>query len=91
MLQRPRLKIDPERVDELLKLITRLATKVTPARRVAVAADQSDNKFLECVQAAAADYLVTGNKRHFPRTWAGAGMVNARELLDIISPKLEHS
>jgi predicted nucleic acid-binding protein len=29
--------------------------------------DPDDNKFLECADAARADYLVTGNQGHFPR------------------------
>lgn len=91
VLRRPRLKIDPARTDELLSLINELATTVTPAQRVVAATDQSDNKFLECVQAAGADYLVTGNKRHFPKTWAGTIVVNAREFLNVISPELEES
>jgi predicted nucleic acid-binding protein len=54
-----------------------------------VSPDPDDNKFLECAQAAGADYLVTGNKRHFPKRWGKTKVVNARELLDLISPELE--
>jgi predicted nucleic acid-binding protein len=30
-----------------------------------VSSDPADTKFLHCAQAAQADYIVTGNKRHF--------------------------
>jgi predicted nucleic acid-binding protein len=31
--------------------------------------DPDDNMFLECAQAAKADYLITGNTGHFPERW----------------------
>jgi RES domain-containing protein len=31
--------------------------------------DPDDLIFLECAQAAAADYLITGNRKHFPDRW----------------------
>lgn len=43
--------------------------------------DEPDNRFLECAEAAAAQYLVTGNKRHFPSRWKHTHIVNAPELL----------
>jgi hypothetical protein len=46
----------------------------------------ADTKFLQCAQAAQADYIVTGNKRHFPAASYGATrVVNAGELLDRIT------
>ena len=29
--------------------------------------DEADNRFLECAEAARADFLGTGGKRHFPK------------------------
>jgi hypothetical protein len=41
---------------------------------------------LQCAEAAQADYIVTGNKRHFPETSYGVTLVvNAGELLDWIT------
>jgi predicted nucleic acid-binding protein len=38
--------------------------------------------FLECAEAAAADYLITGNQRHFPAaSWGHLKIVTAREFL----------
>jgi putative PIN family toxin of toxin-antitoxin system len=50
-----------------LQLLNSLAHLVKPVRRLAIAADPDDNIFLECADCARADYLVTGNQRHFPR------------------------
>jgi predicted nucleic acid-binding protein len=48
--------------------------------------DPGDSKFLQCAQAAQADFLVTGNKRHFPDSPYGPTyVVNAGELLDRIA------
>jgi predicted nucleic acid-binding protein len=43
-----------------------------------------DNVFLECAEAAQADYLVTGNQRHFPERWKKTKVIGARELIEFI-------
>ena len=51
--------------------------------------DPDDDKFMACALAGEADFLVTGNKRHFPQTLpAGASIVNAAELLEVITLEL---
>lgn len=45
----------------------------------------SDNRFLECAEAAGAQYPVTGNKRHFPGNWKGTQVVNGREFVELIA------
>jgi predicted nucleic acid-binding protein len=48
--------------------------------------DPDDVKFLHCAVAGAAEYIVTGNKRHFPPEACGwVNVVNAGELLDRIT------
>ncbi len=44
----------------------------------AVSADPSDTKFLQCAEAAQADYIVTGNKRDFPDASYGMTRVVSR-------------
>jgi predicted nucleic acid-binding protein len=53
-----------------------------------VTKDPDDNKFLECVDAARADYLVTGNQRHFPQFWKGTKVITSRQFVDIVAPHL---
>jgi putative PIN family toxin of toxin-antitoxin system len=67
VLRREKFGIDTAKVNESLRLIRSAATFVNPKRKLSVSSDPGDNKFLECAEAAGADYLVTGNKRHFPR------------------------
>lgn len=66
VLQRPKFRLDPKRVESFLRDLRKAAARVRPARRVSEAPDEADNRFLECALAAQADYLVTGNKKHFP-------------------------
>jgi putative PIN family toxin of toxin-antitoxin system len=53
-------------------------------QRLTHSPDESDNRFYECAQAAQADYIVTGNRRHFPTDLPPTKIVNARELLAIL-------
>ena len=88
VLHRPQFKLSGPRVDEILDLLKSLATLVLPSRRIQVTPDPDDNIFLECAEEARADYLVTGNKRHFPRFWKSTKIINARELLELVAPHL---
>ncbi len=89
VLKRKRLRLSLERVEASLKYIEAHATHCEPKRTVLAAGDPEDNKFLECAQEVGADFLVTANKRHFPRAWGTTRVVNARELLEIIIPELK--
>ncbi len=61
---------------------------VSPSRHLHVTSDPDDNIFLECADAARADYLVTGNLRHFPRFWKQTKIVTSREFVTLIAPHL---
>ncbi len=80
----PRLKFVPKEVAHFLARLRRVILVVTPTRTLSVSSDAADNRFLECAETAGADFLVTGNKRHFPKRWKASRVVNARELLGLI-------
>jgi uncharacterized protein len=84
VLERPKFRISPRKRNESLRLIRKAATLIEPAGPVHGATDPDDDKFLECAEYAPADYLVTGNKRHFPARWKSTQIVNARELITIL-------
>jgi predicted nucleic acid-binding protein len=69
-------------------LIRSAARIVRPQHEWKVTVDPADNRFLECAESARADYLVSGNKRHFPKSWRQTWIVNARELVEWITPDL---
>jgi uncharacterized protein len=82
VLKRPRLAIDPGKAADAIARVRAIVSVVSPAVRVAAAGDPGDNKFLECAEAAQADYLVTGNIRHFPEVWKDTQVVTPREFID---------
>jgi len=88
VLHRPQLKLSPSLLGEVLDLLRNRAMSVMPSCRLQVTPDPDDNIFLECADEARADYLVTGNKRHFPRFWKFTKIVSARELVELVAPHL---
>jgi putative PIN family toxin of toxin-antitoxin system len=88
VLARPELKIRKGLRQQLLQLIRSKSHFVKPSRLLLVTKDPDDNKFVECADAARADYLVTGNARHFPKFWKKTKVITSRELIDIVAPHL---
>lgn len=88
VLARTELKIRKSLRLQLIQLIKNHTKWVTPSRLPQLTTDPDDNIFLECADAARADYLVTGNQRHFPRFWKKTKVINSREFLDIVAPHL---
>ena len=85
VLRRPRLKLQPRQIDAALAAIRKVAHLVEPIQTVSASPDESDNRFLECAEVAQADYLVTGNARHFPPSHKRTKIVNGRRFLDILA------
>ena len=81
VLRYPRLKFDTKQVAQFLARLRRGSVLVMPVHTVSASPDEADNRFLECAEAASALFLVTGNKKHFPKRWKTTEVVNARELL----------
>lgn len=88
VLARPELKIRKSLRLQFIQLIKNHTHSVTPSRLTQLTTDPDDNIFLECADAARADYLVTGNPRHFPRFWKKTKIIDSREFLDIVAPHL---
>jgi uncharacterized protein len=77
-------KLDPKDVSRLLNLIGQEATTVIPAPPVKISSHDSDNRFYECAEAAVADYIVTGNTRHFTRPHKTTKIATTREFLQLV-------
>ena len=88
VLARPELKIRRSLRQQLLQLIKNHTRVVSPSRLAQVTSDPADNMFVECADAARADYLVTGNQRHFPKFWKNTEIISSREFLSVIAPHL---
>jgi putative PIN family toxin of toxin-antitoxin system len=88
VLRRPELQIRKGLQQQLLQLISNHTRDVVPTRLSQITRDPADNIFVECADAARADYLITGNERDFPKFWKNTKIISSREFLNIISPHL---
>jgi putative PIN family toxin of toxin-antitoxin system len=88
VLSRAELHIRKGLRRQLLQFLENRAHFVAPSGSLQVTADPADNIFLECADAARADYLITGNHRHFPKFWKKTKIINAREFIGIVGPHL---
>lgn len=88
ILARPELQIRKGLRRQLLQLIKNHSYFVTPTRRLEVTLDPEDNIFLECADIAGADYLITGNQKHFPRLWKKTKVITSREFISLVAPHL---
>ena len=85
VLRRPKFGFSEPAITGLMRSITEAAVLVHPTRTLSVCPDESDNRFLECAQAAGAGYVVTGNKRHFPfLEFEGTKIVSPAEFAAIL-------
>jgi putative PIN family toxin of toxin-antitoxin system len=88
VLSRPELDIPKGQRLRLLQLIKNRSFLVVTYRRLEVTIDPDDNIFIECADAARADYLITGNRRQFPQFWKGTKVITPREFIEIAAPHL---
>lgn len=88
VLARPEFRIHKGLRQQVLQLMRTRARLITPSRRFDVTSDPDDNVFLECADAARADYLVTGNVRHFPQFWKRTKIITPRDFLALTAPHL---
>ena len=88
VLSRRELRIRRGLQQQLLQLIKNRSHVVFPSHSLQITSDPEDNIFLECADAAHADYLVTGNLRHFPKFWKKTKIITSREFIAIVAPHL---
>ena len=60
---------------------------ISPTIRLKVSSDPDDNHVLECAEAAEADFLVTGNIKHFPLSYKTTKVISPRQLLELLMPE----
>jgi putative PIN family toxin of toxin-antitoxin system len=59
---------------------------IKPTTRLNLCADPDDNHVLECAAAAEAEFLITGNGKHFPKSHGTTRVISPRQMLDILFP-----
>ena len=87
VLPRPRFTFAVADVRETLSTLRRIGRLVHPTRTIAAAVHEPDNRFLECAEAGQANFIVTGNTKHFPAKWGKTRIIRPRTLLKLFSPQ----
>src|SRR5260370_29346023 len=82
VIRRPHLKRPPDVIEGTLQSIRKLGHWVKSGVRVEECSDPDDNIFLDCAQAGEPDYLVTGNRRHFPDRRKKPKLISSRALIE---------
>ncbi len=86
VLNRPKFRLTPDEIEELLARFLRYGRLVDPQVKLAISPHEPDNRLLECAEAANAAFLITGNLRHFPATHGLTRILNAKSFLDLLTP-----
>jgi putative PIN family toxin of toxin-antitoxin system len=81
VLARPKFAAVSETSQRILDALKLRAKKTTALTTATIALDEDDNRFIECAEAAQANFLVTGNLRHYPTEHGNTRTVNARAFL----------
>ena len=89
VLVRPRFAFSPAEIAALTGLLRQQGDVFYPAPLSGISPDPEDDKFIACALSAQADFLVTGNKKDFPKNrLAATRVVSAGELLNLITLEL---
>jgi uncharacterized protein len=83
VLLRKKFGLSSAKVRKSINLVKQRAKLIEPDISLYVSEDKSDNKFLECAVKAKIDFLVTGNKKHFPKqSFKGIKIVSPVEFIN---------
>jgi putative PIN family toxin of toxin-antitoxin system len=66
VLSRPVFGFESQALNRFLYELAKIAETVDPRKTLSLSPDEPDNRFLECALAAHAEYLISGNTKHFP-------------------------
>lgn len=81
-----RLKhLNKRRIALLRGVLERVGVKVRPPGRLRISSHEDDNRIYECAVAAKAHYIVTENTKHFSKPYKTTRIVNARQLLELLT------
>jgi putative PIN family toxin of toxin-antitoxin system len=85
VLARPKFGFAQDEIDGLIGLLKSKGLLFEPAPAAGASPDPGDDDFIACALEARAEFIVTGNKRHFPAEACGrAKVVSARELVELL-------
>jgi uncharacterized protein len=85
VLGRARFGLDGLKIARVMRRFREAAILVAPRKKLQITVDPYDNKVVECALAARADYIVTGNIRHFPVRFQDIRVIPPREFLTVLA------
>lgn len=89
VLLRPKFGFSANEVECLLRVLHQNGVSFDPTVCPHVSDDPDDDKFIACALSSLAEFLVTGNERHFPQEYlVPTKVVNAAEFLQIVALEL---
>jgi uncharacterized protein len=84
VLRRGKLGLDLPETANSLRRFENSHTVVVPRKTLQICRDPGDNKVMECAIEARADFVVTGNARHFPARFQDVCVVTPRDFSDLL-------
>jgi putative PIN family toxin of toxin-antitoxin system len=85
VLARPKFGFSRKEIDGLIELLKLKGLLFEPASAAGASPDPGDDNFIACALEAQAEFIVTGNKRHFPAEACGrARVISAGEMVEIL-------
>jgi uncharacterized protein len=85
VLARARFRLDRRHIAKFLRRMRKTVVVVAPRKKLTATSDPDDNKVLECALDARADYVVTGNVRHFPARFQDIRVLLPRQFLTVLA------
>ena len=85
VLHNSKFRFSKVRINRIIREIREAANQIEPMRILSKCRHEPDNRFLECAEAAGADFLVTGNARHFPTQYKTTAVVSSRRLVELLA------
>jgi len=91
VLEISRFKLDHKEIMELMGKINQKAIMVNPTKELDILkVDKSDNRILGCALKAQVNFIITGNKKHFPfEEFRGSKIVTPREFISKIGREIK--
>jgi putative PIN family toxin of toxin-antitoxin system len=85
VIRRPKFNRSEVVIEQALRSIRQNGFWVRPSEKIRACSDPDDDIFLECAKPARAQYVVTGNLKHFPSGWHNTRIVTPRQFLDALA------
>jgi putative PIN family toxin of toxin-antitoxin system len=85
VLGRAQFGLHERKTARIMGRFRKAAILATPSKKLRITTDPDDNKVRECALEARADFVVTGNIRHFPPRFQDIRVIAPRQFLTVLA------